>query len=86
MACLSEFTCTVYADGELPANEAREAANHLASCGTCRQSVDALRAESRILVQCFQDTDFIEFELEDETLSAPQAGNQAGIRRSGATW
>ncbi len=69
MACLSEFTCAVYADGELPESEARDAARHLASCGTCRRSVEALQAESRMLVQCFQDTDFIEFELEDPALA-----------------
>lgn len=73
MTCLSEFTCAVYADGELPDSEARGVAQHLAACGTCRRSVEALRVESRALVQCFQDIDFIEFELEDEALSAPQA-------------
>src|SRR5262245_64535081 len=45
---------------------------HLKTCAPCRAVVAALRAESRVLVECFQVTDFIEFELEDESLSAPQ--------------
>src|SRR2546423_94779 len=80
VVCLSEFTCAVYADGELPESEAREVADHLASCGVCRRSVEALRAESRVLVQCFQETEFIEFELEDETLSAPHASRLSVVR------
>src|SRR5262245_31516788 len=46
---------------------------HLKTCAPCRNLVAALRAESRVLVECFQITDFIEFELEDESLSTPQA-------------
>jgi hypothetical protein len=80
VACLNEFTCAVYADGELPENEAREVAEHLSACGGCRRSVEALRTESRVLVQCFHDTDFIEFELEDETLSAPHATRLSVVR------
>lgn len=80
MVCLNELTCAVYADGELPENEAREVAKHLAACGACRRSVESLRSESRVLVQCFQDTDFIEFELEDETLNAPHAGRLNVVR------
>ena len=73
MACLTEFQCAVYADGELPARETREMDEHLKTCAPCSAVVAALRAESRVLVECFQVTDFIEFELEDESLSAPQA-------------
>jgi putative zinc finger protein len=71
--CLTEFQCAQYADGELPAREAHEAAEHLETCAACRELVGVLRAESRVLVESLQTTDFIEFELEDETLSAPQA-------------
>lgn len=72
VACPSEFKSAVYADGELPDNEAREIAAHLANCSSCRRLVDSLRVESRVLVHSFQETAFIEFELEDETLGAPQ--------------
>lgn len=73
MACLTELKYAIYADGELPDIEAREIAKHLEACGACRRWVEALREESRALVYCLQETDFLEFELEDETLDAPQA-------------
>src|SRR5262245_9632681 len=80
MVCPTEFECAVYADGELPAPRAQKVADHLESCASCRQLGNGLRFESRVLVECFQSTDFIEFELEDETLSAPQAQNLGVVR------
>jgi len=80
VACLTEFQCAVYADGELPAHEARNMADHLETCASCRKLVATLRLESRVLVDCLQAVDFIEFELEDETLSAPQARNLGAVR------
>jgi cytoskeletal protein CcmA (bactofilin family) len=73
--CLTELKCSIYADGELPEAEAREVTRHLASCGACRRMVDSLRLERSVLTECLQITDFIEFELEDEVLAAPQAHN-----------
>lgn len=83
MLCPTELQCAIYADGELPAREARELTSHLESCGACRQLVQSLRAESRVLVECFQSTEFIEFELEDEVLGAPQA-KRLGVARFAA--
>ena len=80
MACLTEFEYAMFADGELPDHETPELAEHLETCAPCRKLVAALRVESRVLVECFQSTDFIEFELEDETLSAPQAHNLSVVR------
>jgi cytoskeletal protein CcmA (bactofilin family)/predicted anti-sigma-YlaC factor YlaD len=80
MSCLTEFESAVYADGELPARETQEIAQHLETCGACRNLVSAARVESRVLVECFQSTDFIEFELEDEALRAPQAQNLGVVR------
>src|SRR5262249_46495754 len=80
MACLTEFQCAVYADGELSQREAQEVSQHVEACRSCRQLVCRLRVESRVLVECFQSTDFIEFELEDEVLSAPQAQNLSVMR------
>jgi len=71
--CLTEFECAVYADGELPTREAHEAEQHIAVCAACDRLVEAWRIESQMLAYCLKSTDFIEFELEDETLSAPQA-------------
>ena len=80
MGCLTEFQCAVYADGELPPRETREVTEHLKQCGSCRDLVATLRCESRVLVECFQATESIEFELEDEGLSAPQAKNLGLVR------
>lgn len=49
MSCLSEFTYSIYLDGELPAEEARRLEIHLAECSRCRTLVEALRAENRLL-------------------------------------
>src|SRR5688572_3513648 len=57
MSCPKEFTCALFADGELPEAEAREVALHLEACDACDQRIQALRAESRMLVQCLQDVD-----------------------------
>ena len=73
MFCLTELKCAVYADGELPEEETREVSRHLAECGACRQLAASLRFERSALIQCLQEVDLIEFELEDELLSAPQA-------------
>jgi cytoskeletal protein CcmA (bactofilin family) len=63
--CPSEYTCSLFAEGELPEAEAREIALHLENCYSCDRLVNALRAESRVLVQCLQDIDL------DEAAEAP---------------
>jgi len=80
LPCLSEFQCTVYADGELSAGEAGLVMEHLENCPSCRTLVSDLREENRVLVDCLLATDYIEFELEDEALSAPQAHNLGVVR------
>src|SRR6187200_1574940 len=60
MMCPTEFTCAVFAEGELPEAEAREVARHLENCGKCGRLVSAFRGESRMLVQHLQDIDLEE--------------------------
>jgi cytoskeletal protein CcmA (bactofilin family) len=72
VSCLTEFECSVYADGELPESRTHEVARHLEWCGKCRRMADALQNEKRVLVSCLQDVQLIEFELDDESLAAPQ--------------
>jgi hypothetical protein len=55
MACYSEQTCALAVDGELAADEARRLRDHLATCRRCRDLVDALRAESRVLRESLQE-------------------------------
>ena len=55
MECYSEQTCALAVDGELPADEARRLRDHMATCRRCRQLVDALRAENRLLSECLQE-------------------------------
>ncbi len=49
MECYSEQTCATFVDGELGVDEARRLRDHLATCQRCRELVDALRSENRIL-------------------------------------
>jgi cytoskeletal protein CcmA (bactofilin family) len=49
MECYSEQTCAMFVDGELEVDEARRLRDHLATCHRCRELVDALRAENRML-------------------------------------
>lgn len=63
MNCFPELTYAVYADGELPAEEAAQVEEHLAGCSRCRRLADSLQVESRALQQA----------LKDEELSHPPA-------------
>ncbi len=51
MNCFNELTYSIYADGELPAEETRAVARHLAECATCRALVEGLQAENRLLAE-----------------------------------
>src|ERR1022692_4462966 len=55
MECYSEQTCALAVDGELAADEARRLRDHLATCRRCRELVDALRAENRILSESLHE-------------------------------
>src|SRR5262245_47391374 len=57
MVCPDELTCAMYADGELPGEEARRLRNHMAECHACRQLVAALEEENRALVHALQGLD-----------------------------
>ena len=62
MECYSEQTCALAVDGELAVDEARRLRDHLATCRRCRELVDALRAENRVLSESLH-------ELPDEAAS-----------------
>jgi len=81
VACLDEFTCAVYADGELPEKEAREVGEHVETCTACQQLVDALRAESRVLMQCLQEVEIPERGLKP---AATPSGDLVSLARFGA--
>lgn len=46
MRCPEEFTLAVYADGELASHESADVAAHIEVCGSCRERVELLAAES----------------------------------------
>ncbi|MCX6617273.1 MAG: anti-sigma factor [Acidobacteria bacterium] len=54
MNCFPELTYAVYADGELPAEEAAQVEEHLAACSRCRRLADSLQVETRALQQALQ--------------------------------
>jgi len=68
--CFPELTCSIYADGELPEDEAREVAAHLIACRRCRDLVEALRAENRLLLAVVEEMDEAE---EVSAVPAPAA-------------
>jgi predicted anti-sigma-YlaC factor YlaD len=73
MECYSEQTCALAVDGELAADEAQRLRDHLATCRRCRELVDALRAENRVLSESLH-------ELPDEAPSV------AGFSHRGRSW
>jgi len=56
MNCFSEFAYSVYADGESPADEARQIEAHLAVCAGCRSLLNTLRAENRMISEVLAET------------------------------
>jgi anti-sigma factor RsiW len=57
MNCLPEFTYAIYADGELPPEEAREVESHLVHCPRCLKLVHALQAENRMLAAVLDEVE-----------------------------
>jgi cytoskeletal protein CcmA (bactofilin family)/predicted anti-sigma-YlaC factor YlaD len=55
MECYSEQVIAVFVDGELEATEAQRLRDHLSTCRNCRQLLDALRAENRLLSESLQE-------------------------------
>jgi len=55
MECYSEQTCALAVDGELAPDEAQRLRDHLATCQRCRDLVDALRAENRVLSESLHE-------------------------------
>ncbi|MBZ5535776.1 MAG: zf-HC2 domain-containing protein [Acidobacteriia bacterium] len=57
MSCLPELTYAIYLDGELQEEEARRVRHHLAECLRCRDLVDLLRIENRVLTSALQQVE-----------------------------
>jgi hypothetical protein len=55
MECYSEQIVSIFVDGELAAEEAKQLRDHLSTCQRCRQLLDALRAENRVLSESLQE-------------------------------
>jgi cytoskeletal protein CcmA (bactofilin family) len=55
MNCFSELTYAIFVDGELAAEEARQVRSHLATCSRCRELVEALSAEHRVLNEVLRE-------------------------------
>jgi len=57
MNCYSELTYSLYADRELPPEEALRVEAHLATCAACRALVEGLRSENLFLAEVMQTLD-----------------------------
>ncbi len=57
MICPNEYTWSMYEDGEVDADRARELASHLDTCARCGDLARALSEEVRVLVHCLQEVD-----------------------------
>ena len=55
MECYSEQIVAIAVDGELAAEEARRLRDHLTTCQRCRDLVDALRTENRVLSESLHE-------------------------------
>jgi cytoskeletal protein CcmA (bactofilin family) len=55
VSCFSELTYAIYADRELPPEEARPVEAHLVQCRPCRERVMELRAEASLLTDLLQE-------------------------------
>ena len=55
MECYSEQIISIFVDGELGVEEAKQLRDHLSTCQRCRQLLDALRAENRVLSESLQE-------------------------------
>lgn len=60
MTCPSALTHSMYADGELPATEARMLELHAQMCAACTARIDALRAEGAVLRSALKDAEDLE--------------------------
>src|SRR4051794_9405081 len=49
MTCFSELTYSIWADGELPAEEARRVEAHLGECVPCRLLAQAMAKENEVV-------------------------------------
>jgi Putative zinc-finger len=55
MDCYSEQICATFVDGELAADEAQRLRIHLVTCPRCRDLVEALRNENRVLSESLRE-------------------------------
>ena len=55
MECYSEQVISVFVDGELEATDAQRLRDHISTCRRCRQLLDALRVENRVLSESLQE-------------------------------
>ncbi len=60
MNCPNEFVLSLYADGELPGRETEDLEAHLDACRPCREQVEILKAENRLLVESLQGINLCE--------------------------
>jgi len=81
--CLTEFTCSVYVDGELPADELQQAEVHLSTCPDCRKLVAELREETRSWIASIQEIDMVPPVSAGAPLKVPKTASRADLAKLG---
>jgi predicted anti-sigma-YlaC factor YlaD len=75
--CLTEFTCSVFVDGELTDLESRQVEEHLEICGHCRAMSAAFREEHRLLIASIQEMDLTDPAESEAPVTAARPVTQA---------
>ena len=74
MNCFSEFTYSVYADGELSPAEAHQVEAHLATCPACQARLNIMRNENIMISNVLAEA-----RLEPESLPDLQPASPSGL-------
>lgn len=84
MSCPNELTLCVYADGELPADEAKHVFSHLKTCRVCQGLLGTLQQENAVLMGALGAEEVVPELRADRSTSATTSSRPT--RTSGSSW
>ncbi len=84
MSCPTELTLSIYADGELPIEDARRVQAHVEGCAGCQTLFSALEQENAVLIEVLGEEQATAADL---VATAPtSSASTAGASASGWVW